>query len=434
MRIPYALLHHIRLGVVLAFVAVCVLLFGYLWTNSGGRIPLVSDEGYRVSATVPHVSNLAHHSDVMVAGTPVGEVVEMQPAGEQARVVMQLEEEAAPIHEGATIRVRSKTLLQETFLEITDGDGAALRPGAELPEDAGTPETDLNDVLNDLDEPAREALASTAQSLGVASEDSRESISRALTGLGHIGREGGVAVDALASQSDALERVTGHTATLLAALDTRQGQIAQLVDDADTVTRATSEGSDQIEAVVRELPGVLNAAREATDEVTELSAALEPVASDLNAAAPELRAALEELPGTAQDLRELVPSLDGALDVAPETLTRVPTVSDQAQELLPEVHTALADVNPMLSYLRPYGHDLAGFFSTTEPAAALAPNGWLSRLQPVLNDKSVRGVPLDTNELINRMNPYPAPGSLEEPGPFTGEYPRVEREETPDDN
>ncbi|MBA0126496.1 MCE family protein [Haloechinothrix sp. YIM 98757] len=434
MTIPHTLMRHIRLGVVLAFVTACVLLFAFLWTSSGGRIPLVSDEGYRVSASVPHVSNLAENADVMVAGTPVGEVVEIEPAGDRARVVMQLGERATPVHEGATLRVRSKTLLQETFLEITDGDGAALPNGAALPADAASQEVDLNDVLDDLDEPARDALAGSVRSLGASTEDSQESISRALTGLGHIGRDGGTAVDALASQSDSLERLTGNTAQLLEALDTRQGQIARLVDDADTVTRATAEGSEQLETVMRELPGVLDATREATDDVTRLSEALGPVAADLTEAAPELTAALEELPATAHDLRALLPPLDGTLEAAPDTLTRVPTVSGHARELLPEVQVALADVNPMLSYLRPYGRDLAGFLTTTEPAAALAPNGWLARLQPLFNEKSLRGLPLDTNEIVDRKNPYPAPGSAEDPGPFTGEYPRVEREESPDDN
>jgi phospholipid/cholesterol/gamma-HCH transport system substrate-binding protein len=47
----------------------------------------------------------------------------------------------------------------------------------------------------------------------------------------------------------------------------------------------------------------------------------------------------------------------------------------------------------------------------------------------VLNEQSVRGLPVDLNRIapLNKRNPYPAPGQSANPGPFTGPYPRVER-------
>ena len=57
---------------------------GYLWTNSGGRLPLLSDDGYRVSVALADVDNLVPESDVRQTGVKIGRVV---GTGFQVRVV-----------------------------------------------------------------------------------------------------------------------------------------------------------------------------------------------------------------------------------------------------------------------------------------------------------------------------------------------------------
>jgi phospholipid/cholesterol/gamma-HCH transport system substrate-binding protein len=427
MTIPHAILHQLRLAAVLTFVFACTGLFGYLWTSSGGQIPLVSDEGYRVQVEIPHASNLAMNSDVMVAGIPVGEVVDLQLVDGHAQAVMELDPQAVPLHQGATVRVRSKTLLQETFLEIDDGTGPAIPTGDSLPESATTPEVDVNAVLRDLDQPTRDALARGWRSLGAATEGSKEDISAALSGFGHLGREGSDAMDALADQSAALQRLTGQTAVLMAALEGRHEQIAQLVSDADTLTRATARGSEDLEQIMRELPPVLASTTAASDDLVDLSAALDPVAANLRAAGPELSVALEQLPATTRDLRASLPYLHGVLDRAPATFRRVPTVATETRRLVPPARTVLADINPMLAYLQPYGHDIAGFLTTSAPAGIQTGDGhWLARFAFISNEQSQRGLPYDSNKIVPRENPYPAPGTAENPRPFTGEYPHVE--------
>jgi phospholipid/cholesterol/gamma-HCH transport system substrate-binding protein len=431
MRIPHAALPFIRLFVVVVFAALAAVFFGYLWVNSGGRLPLISSTGYQVSVNIPTVANLVPDSDVMVSGVKVGKVADVHAEGDRAAVSLRLNPGAAPLHEGASIQVRNKTLIQETFLEVTDGAGAQLPSGHRLPDSAGKPAVELNDVLASIDPATREALASTVRSLGAGTKDSQQSISAALAGLGHLGREGKDALDALSSQSDDLRKLTGHAATLLTALDTGQGRIAKLVEDADRITKATADGSGDVEAVVKELPGLLTTAKDASDDLTKLSGALAPVASNLKAASPDLARALQELPQTSADLRALLPSLNGVLDKGPDTLARVPVVSADARQAIPTVTVALGDVNPVLSYLKPYGRDVAGFFTNLGQALSRGDvNGTALRVFVIFNEQSVRGLPFDANSIapLNKSNPYPAPGQAANPGPFDGKYPRVEKE------
>jgi phospholipid/cholesterol/gamma-HCH transport system substrate-binding protein len=364
----------------------------------------------------------------MIAGVRVGKVRALEERNGKAHTVMHLRPPATPLHEGATVQVRAKSLVEESYLEIVDGRGRELPDGSRLPASAVISSVQLNDLFTSLDPKTRAALGEAVRSFGAGTKGTRADIDRALTGLG---REGHDALDALAAQSDDLKALTRETTTLLQALDTGHGQIASLVSDADRLTRATAGGRADLEATLRQLPGVLSSANATTGKVTELSQALGPVAADLDAAAPHLSNALSQLPATSRDLRELLPALDGTLDRAPATLQRVPAVSNDARELIPTLRVTLADVNPMLSYLQPYGRDIAAFFANWSAMLAQRDvNGHYLRVSTVFNEQSVSNFPIESHvAVLDKSNAYPKPGQAANPGPFTGRYPHVDREQ-----
>jgi phospholipid/cholesterol/gamma-HCH transport system substrate-binding protein len=430
MRISHGTLPLIRLVVLCVFFAVCAVIFGYLWLNSGGKVPLFSKSGYQVSFVAPKTANLVYNGDAMIAGVPVGEVEKIEVQGGDAKVTVQLNDQH-PLHQGVTFELRNKTLVEETFVEIVDGHGEPLPSGSALPIESVKSAVKLNDVLTSIDGDTRTALASTVRSLGAGTEGTKQDLSAALTGLGDLGRQGHDALGALAAQSDDLRELAGNSATLLAALDSRQGQIAQLVDNANQLTKATAGGAGQIEAVVRKLPGLMDTAKKASTGLNRLSGSLAPVAGNLNKAAPALSTALAELPATSADLRGLLPSLDGVLNKAPGTLTRVPQFSSDLRGLIPTARTALSDVNPMLAYLRPYGPEIAAYFiNWGDSVTSGDANGKYWNVYPILDEYSVKGLPLDLSSLgpLNKFNPYPLPGTLNNPGPAERPYPHIERE------
>lgn len=429
MRISPAHLPKLRLAALITFFCLCATVFGYLWVNSGGRIPLVTQDGYQVSVEFPEVANLVHYSDVMVAGVKVGKVDDIETVGDRVKVNLRLDE-ATPLHEGATVQIRQKSLIEETYVEITDGNGAPLPSGSQLPPGSGKPLTRLDDVLASLDPKARATLAGSVQSLGTSTADSKQAIADAFTGLGHVGREGEDVLSALEAQTADLKEIAGQTAAVLASLNTRRGVIGQLVSDANALTKVTADGRRDIERIMRRLPATLDAARGASDDVQRLSADLRPVASDLRKAAPALSAALRELPATSRDLRGLLPSLDGVLDRAPATLERAPAVTNDLTRLVPTLRTDLADVNPMLAYLEPYGPDITAFFTNWGQSFANRDvNGHYLRLMLPIDEQTFRGYPFSTNiGPLDRTNPYPDPGTQTHPGPEDEKYPRIKRE------
>jgi phospholipid/cholesterol/gamma-HCH transport system substrate-binding protein len=435
MRIPHSLLPALRTGVLLAFVLVCALIFGYLWLGAGGRIPLVSGNGYRVSVPLADVDNLVQESDVKRAGVDVGKVVDVTAQGDQAVALLQLDPDAGPLHQGAVVTVHNKSLIEETYLDITDGTGPTIADGAELPPSAGRSSVQLDDVLASLSPETRASLGSLLRSSGLATANSRQNISRAVAGLGEVGRQGGDALTALAAQSQDLRELTVNTTDLLGALDTQQGRVADLVTDSEKVFRTTAQSRSDIEALMRRLPPLLSTAQDAGGSLTALAGKLAPVAANLRGAAPDLSAALQELPATSADLRGLLPSLDSVLDRAPDTLNRVPTLGADVRAIVPTLQVNLSDLNPALQFLQPYGCDIAAFF--TNFSASVGPddgNGNIFRILFLFNEQSVNQ-PLNTNiGPLTKRNSVPAPCTGADPNPRGDQqqaYPRVAQEPVP---
>ncbi len=414
------------------FTAMCATVFGYLWVNSGGKLPGISSANYRLTASFPRVANLVYYADVMVAGVKVGKVQQVVPVGNTAQVTMDLTA-AYPMHQGATAQIRAKTLVEESFVEIADGSGPALPSGSTLPLSAGKGPTQLNDVLLSLSGQTRQDLATTFKALGASTEGEKQAISDAMTGLGGLGRGGHTALDALSAQSEDLKQLTGNTATLLTALNTQRGQIAQLVQDANTLTTATSDGAADLQDTMRALPPVLASARDASDSLTKLGTALRPVARNLRDAGPDLSASLDLLPDVSRDLRGLLPDLDSALRKAPDTLTKVPDTANVVRDLIPQAKGDLADLNPILGYLQPYSPELSnvlGNFAQTL-AHGDANGRWFYALLDAGTspDKAYKGMPVNTQlGPLKNYNPYPFPGQGYNPGGQGRPYTRLQKE------
>lgn len=423
----------VRTAVVLAFLAATVGVILYLLSGTSLRVPLLEEpRGYEIVATLDDTDNLVIGSQIRTAGVQIGEVQAIEQRGDHVRVVLSIYPEHAPWHEGVSVRVGARSLVEETYLDVRDGTGQPLDSGAVLPAGAIKHSTQLRDVLASMDGKTRNQLSGLLRSLGAGTKGTGDQVADVLAGLGDLGREGHTALDAIEAQSGDLRRLVGHTRTLLDALDTGEGQLATMVENAQRLTSATSGQHMALAESMRLLPGVVDSAGGAADALTELSGSLAPVAHNLNKAAPHLSAALRELPATSADVRGMLPALSTVLDRAPATLARTPRLSEDMQALTPAAITMLRDVNPMLAYLKPYGPEVAAWFANFNAISRYSTESGVHyfRLMPYLSDMSVVS-PLDTPSVLSYKNPMPEPGAGANPGPYDREYPRVQRDPDP---
>ncbi|WP_131766538.1 MlaD family protein [Candidatus Protofrankia californiensis] len=418
-----------RLVIVVGFLGVSIAVFVYFLVGTETRVPIVESGGHKAAIMLQDIDNLVPASRVEMAGIKVGEVRSTTQEPDGVRVEFAITDpNVVSLHQGVTVRVGARSIVEDSYLDVTDGHGAPLPDGAMIPSSDVRPSTQLDDVLRSLGPQTRQDLGSLIRSVGEGTQGTQQSLDATVAGLGDLGRQGHTALDAIAAQSEDLRRLGGQTETLLRALDTGEGQIATLVSNGERLTTATAGQLQSVEETVRILPGVLDKARTASGTIGDLASALGPVAANLKDASPFLSTALNQLPATTQDLRGLLPALSGTLDLAPATLDRVPTLGTDVRNIVPDAREILRDANPVLAYAQPYGLELAAFFANFNAVLQYTDEKGVhyARLLPHINLQSVQS-PLNLNLLGTYNNPLPPPGSGAQPGPFTGKYPRVER-------
>src|SRR5436305_430621 len=124
-----------RILVMAGFALSCFGLLLYLWLAFGGSIPL-APKGYRFNTSFGEATQLAKEADVRISGVSVGKVKDIHTQGTgRSRVTIQMEDRYAPIARNARAILRQKTLLGETYVELTPGDKSKgmLPDGGTLP-------------------------------------------------------------------------------------------------------------------------------------------------------------------------------------------------------------------------------------------------------------------------------------------------------------
>ena len=110
-----------RVLVMVLFALSCFGLLLFLWVSFGGPIPF-KPNGYQFKVNVPEATQLGLEADVREAGVTVGKVVkkELAPgAGNATTATIEMDAKYAPVRSNAKVILRQKTLLGETYLEIT---------------------------------------------------------------------------------------------------------------------------------------------------------------------------------------------------------------------------------------------------------------------------------------------------------------------------
>lgn len=412
---------HKRL-VVSGFVLLCFGILAWLYTGTGARLSILTGEPYQVSFVTTDAGNVVKASQVRIAGVEVGSVQKVENLGVKgARITLSLDE-GAPLHEGVKFRVGERSVIGEGHVNIVDGRGESLPSGTDHSGNAVLESVQLRDVVAAFDQPTRKALGESIRALGDGTDGRSAEIDQLFTALDILGKEGYTAVDALGAQSDDIRSLVREAGIAVDALSRSKRDLGDLVTSADRVTSATAGQSDSIRESMDLLPGVMRNARDGLEDLEDLNTDLSPVARDLREAAPPLTLALQQLPATAGDLRKVMPDLDLTLQRAPATLTRVPAFTTETRAIIPTVRETISQGGPVVGYLSPYGRDMAAFFTNFANAMHATDELGLHyvRLESLINEQSLTGVPVTLPEVITWKNPYPAAGQGVAPGPEGG--------------
>ena len=157
-----------RIMVMAIFTLSCFGLLLYLWAAFGGPIPL-KPHGYRFNASFAEATQLAQEADVRISGVSVGKVKKID-LGDDGRTdaEIELDEQYAPIPKDSRAILRQKTLLGETYIELTPGTKSAgeIPEGGRLETAQVAPTVELDEIFRAFDKQTREGFQAWQQDLG----------------------------------------------------------------------------------------------------------------------------------------------------------------------------------------------------------------------------------------------------------------------------
>jgi phospholipid/cholesterol/gamma-HCH transport system substrate-binding protein len=429
----------IQVLVAVGFALSCFGLWLFLWTAFGGPTPL-KPEGYRVQVPFGEATQLAVESDVRISGVSVGRVKEIELSDDGVAVAtLEIDAPFAPIPADTRAILRQKTLLGETYVELTPGSpgepGAA--PGLEAQAaatdaDAGPPEyvpeggslgaaqvseaVQLDEIFRAFDEPTRLAFRQWMEEAAVALRGRGADLNAALGNLAPFSAEGSRLVGVLDSQRQATGVFIRNAGEVFEALSERQGQLQSLVRSADAVFATTAARDRELKEAFIALPTFLDESRLTLARLERFAVDTDPLFRQLLPAARELSPTLVDLGRLAPELDRFFQNLRPAIGAAKRGLPALRDVlDDQLPPLLTELDPFMRQFIPISEALHDYRHEVTAFLGN----AAAATNGFnrpveagerivrYLRLISPLGPEALAAYP---NRLTtSRANPYVAP-------------------------
>src|SRR3954463_4511743 len=341
------------------FALSCFAIVLFLWKSFGGPSPLAPAQ-YRFSADFPEATQLAEAADVRISGVKVGRVVSIDLAGDRTRAVIEIKPRYAPIPRDTKAILRQKTLLGETFVELSPGSRAAgeLQDGGSLPRSQIVQTTQLDEVTRALDPRTRSDLQRVVRGLALATNGHAEDLNDALGNAGPWAGDTTDLLQILDQQHGALRRVVRDTAVVLGAVSRRQGDLSGLVTAGDRVLSTTAARNSDLADAGRVLPTTLAELQPTLDAVRHTSVLAAPVVSELRPAARALGPALIDGEALAPDLQGLFGDVDRVVTLSRTALPSLTRVVDHARPLMHILVPTLQQAYPVVQYLERYKQEV----------------------------------------------------------------------------
>jgi phospholipid/cholesterol/gamma-HCH transport system substrate-binding protein len=364
-----------QIAVAVAFAFSCFGLLLFLWTTFGGPVPL-KPEGYRVKVPFDEGTQLAVESDVRIANVSVGKVKSIDlansgPDRDLGVATIEIDSRYAPIPADTRAMLRQKTLLGETYVELTQGDrdGPKLAEDATLPKAQVQPSVQLDEIFRTFDARTRAAFQTWRQQLAIASAGRGADLSAAIANLEPFAEDANRVLRVLDTQQGAVQQLVRNTGEVFGALSERQGQLQGLIRNSGTVFHTTAVRNRDLEATFRALPTFLTESRLTLNRLESFSENANPLITQLHPSARALSADLKPIAKVAPDFRGF---FTGLRKTEIRARTGLPALQRLLDTDLPPLLNQLVpftrQLNPIISMINRYRGDVTGLLGNATGA------------------------------------------------------------------
>jgi phospholipid/cholesterol/gamma-HCH transport system substrate-binding protein len=421
------------------FALSCFGLLLFLWLSFGGQIPF-NPQGYRFEASFPYAQQLATQSDVRIAGVSVGKVVakSLDPQANRTIATIELDNQYAPIHVDARAILREKTILGETYVELTPGSrNAPLLPdGALLARANVQPAVQLDQIFNAFDPTTRRAFQVWQQQLGTAVTGNGQNLNSAIGNLPPFAVNATDVLRVLDIEHMSVVRLFQNGSTVFAALTTNQAALRNLITSAGAVFHTTAANNNALADTIQVFPSFLRETRATFVTLQGFALNTNPLVQQLIPVAQDLGPTLTAVRVLSPDLLSLFDNLDPLVTASETGFPAFRDVLLGAEPLLGSLAPFLGQLNPILDWLSLHQQLISDFISvgavgvaakTTAYGGSLTCGGvpcghYLRQFAPVGPQTSGLAATRDPN---SRGNTYPPSLWLADPLSFSagGKFP-----------
>ncbi|WCB94068.1 hypothetical protein DSM104299_02796 [Baekduia alba] len=394
----------------------------FLWMAFGGPSPL-KPKGYQLHIAFPEATQLANQSDVRISGVSVGKVVKLAPgADNRTETTIQLKAKYAPVPRDSKAILRVKSLLGETYVELTPGDrkGPQVPDGGSLDPGRVAPTVELDEILGTFDAKTRKAFQTWMASQSAAVQGRGADINAFFGVLPGFTEKFGKLFETLDAQQAATSKAISSTGEIFDAISEREGQLRGLVTDSQRLFATTAARNADLAKIIQKLPrferesnatlpqltAFGNHARPAIQQLQPAATAMEPAFSALNDVAPQFD-------GFFGQLQEVVDASEKGLPAFNRILGKLPPLLDAFQPFL-------RNANPIVDYIGKNKREVTAFFANTaassqaydlggQTLAGTQHNVKYLRTSQILNPETLTFYPRPLG--TSRLNPYTAAGT-----------------------
>src|SRR3954451_16298665 len=343
-----------RLLTMVIFALSCFGLLLFLWLSFGGSIPL-KPKGYRFDVAFREATQLGPEADVRISGVSVGKVrvKKRDPRSNRTLATIEIDRKYAPIPSDTRAILRQKTLLGETYVELSPGTARApkLKEGARLANSRVQGTVEFDEILNLFDAPTRRAFRVWQQQSGAAVDGRSQDLNDALGELPIFLDKGTDLLQTLDTEKAALRRLVKNTGVVFGALTQREQQLHNLIVNTHDVFQTTARHQANLAKTFEILPTFLDESRLTFRRTQRFSEHARPVVR-------MLRSPTRKLAPTVADLRSLSPDLTrtflGVRRLVPVSATGLPALTDTLHGL----RGFFGSMGPFLSQLNPIFDEL----------------------------------------------------------------------------
>jgi phospholipid/cholesterol/gamma-HCH transport system substrate-binding protein len=404
-----------RIAAMVVFALSCFGLLLFLWLAFGGAIPL-KPEGYRFTASFSEATQLSTEADVRISGVPVGKVKTIEPDKRTGRsiVVIELESKYAPIPSDARAILRQKTLLGETYVELTPGSAHA-RPvpeGGSLATTRVSDTVQLDEIFRTFDKDTRAAFQTWMQEQARGIGGYGRDLNDALGNLGPFAEDAAQLVDILNTQEGAVRNLVSNTGVVFEALTERDGQLRSLIENSNRVFAATASRDAELKQAFIALPTFERESDLTLQRLAEFAQDTNPLITQLRPAARELSPTLQDLGALSPDLEALFRELNPLINASRTGFPALERVLRDARPLIGQLDPAMRQLGPIFDFLALYKPELTAFFANTVAGTQAKDTSGIHYLRTTnpLNAENLAVYPRRIG--TNRPNPYAKPGNF----------------------